>query len=128
MGGCAVGLVAGSPPGGGPYSRRLRCAQSKVSTFSLVVHRLVEEFLAALPVRVFQQALRNISQGVSGRGGVVRFGTALGIASRKISGIINNFLDRTTKYVVETPAIEFIVVPARSAADQFHEICPSIPT
>ena len=72
--------------------------------------------------------VRRISQGVSGRGSVVRFGTALGIASQKISGIINNFLDRNTKYVVETPAIEFIVVPARSAADHFHENCPSIPT
>ncbi|MEN9283110.1 MAG: hypothetical protein RLZZ179_603 [Verrucomicrobiota bacterium] len=42
----------------GPIPEGFVAPQSKVSTFSFVAPRLVEEFLAALPVRVLQQALR----------------------------------------------------------------------
>jgi hypothetical protein len=38
--------------------------QSKVSTFSFVAPCVMEEFLAALPARVLQQALRRRRQGL----------------------------------------------------------------
>ena len=59
MSGCAVCLEDGSPAGGGGLiPEGFVAPQSKVSAFSFVAPRLVEEFLAALPARVFQQALR----------------------------------------------------------------------
>jgi hypothetical protein len=57
MSGCAV--VWGMDPlwAKGLIPAGFVAPQSKVSTFSFVAPRLVEEFPAAQPVRVFQQAL-----------------------------------------------------------------------
>jgi hypothetical protein len=56
----------------GPIPQGFVAPQAKVSTFSFVASRLVEEFLAALPPRVLQQAPRpphHRSQGGAGEDG-----------------------------------------------------------
>ena len=49
-------VVQGSPAGGGLYPEGFVAPPPKVSTFSLVAPCLVEKCLAALPIRVYQQA------------------------------------------------------------------------
>jgi hypothetical protein len=60
MSGCAVVSEMDPLRAAGPIPQGFVAPQSKVSTFSFVAPRFVEEFLAALPARVFQQALSQL--------------------------------------------------------------------
>ena len=61
MSGCAVVSEMDPLRAAGPIPQGFVAPQSKVSTFSFVAPRPVKDFLAALPVRVFQQAPNRVA-------------------------------------------------------------------